>query len=157
MKRKWERVYLGIGSNAGNRKKNIKNALSFLTDTPELKIRKVSSLYETEPVGGPPQGKFLNGVIACITTLSPNKLIGSLKAIEKKMGRENTKVRWGPRIIDIDILLYGSRVLKTDKLTVPHPLLHLRRFVLEPLTEIAPKIKHPLLKKTALRLLREIS
>ena len=103
-------------------------------------VVKVSKLYETEPVGGPQQDKFLDGAAEVLTHLTPHELLALLKVIEKKVGRTQSKVKWGPREIDLDILLYGDVVMTEPDLVIPHPLLHLRRFMIEPLAEIAPDV-----------------
>ena len=127
--------YLGVGSNLGNRRKNIKKALDYLAKTKRIKIEKTSRIYETEPVGGPPQDKFLNAAIKIKTSLTPQLLLEVLKKIEKDLGRKNT-VRWGAREIDLDILLYGNKVIKIKNLVIPHPRMFEREFVLKPLREI---------------------
>ena len=127
--------YLGVGSNLGNRRKNIKKALDYLAKTKGIKIEKASRIYETKAVGGVPQGKFLNAAIKIKTSLTPQLLLETLKKIEKDLGRKNT-VRWGPREIDLDILLYGNKVIKIKNLVIPHPRMFEREFVLKPLREI---------------------
>lgn len=127
--------YLGLGSNLGNRKKNIKKALGYLAKTRGIKIEKTSRLYETEPIGGPPQGKFLNAAVRIKTSLSPQLLLKSIKKIENDLGRKES-VRWAPREIDLDILLYGDRIIKQKNLIIPHPRMFEREFVLKPLREI---------------------
>jgi len=127
--------YLGIGSNLGNRRNNIKKALDYLAKTKGIKIEKASRIYETEPVGGPAQGKFLNAAIKIKTSLAPQLLLKSIKKIEKDLGRRKT-VRFGPREIDLDILLYGNKVIKRRNLAIPHPRMFEREFVLKPLREI---------------------
>ena len=131
-------VYLGIGSNIGNRDNNIRQAVSLLKET-GIEIAAVSSLIETDPVGGPPQGKFLNGAIKIKTILSPQELLQTLKSIEQKLGRTKT-VKDGPRVIDLDILLYEDATISSDALTIPHPRMLERAFVIKPLNEIAPEI-----------------
>lgn len=119
---------------------------------------KVSSLYETEPVGGPPgQGKYLDGAAEIRTSLGPHDLLKHLKQIELKAGRTPSDVRWAPREIDLDILLYGDMVIDDSELTVPHLLLHKRLFMIEPLAEIAPGALHPILKKTALEIMKGLA
>jgi 2-amino-4-hydroxy-6-hydroxymethyldihydropteridine diphosphokinase len=127
--------FLGVGSNLGNRRKNIKKALDYLSKTKGIKIEKSSRIYETEPVGGPPQGKFLNAAIKIKTSLSPAILLKALKKIEKDLGRKKT-VRFGPRQIDLDILFYANKIIKTRNLVIPHPRMFEREFVLKPLREI---------------------
>lgn len=148
--------YLGIGSNLGNRRKNIELALSHLKRERSIKVRKVSRLYETEAVGGPPQGKFLNGVIELDCKLSPQKLLSRLKNIELKLGRTKLQKKWQPRTIDLDILLFGDLVLREKNLEIPHPLMDRRIFVLKPLCEIAPQVVHPLKKKTIAELFKKV-
>ncbi|MDD4894266.1 MAG: 2-amino-4-hydroxy-6-hydroxymethyldihydropteridine diphosphokinase [Candidatus Omnitrophica bacterium] len=127
--------YIALGSNLGDRKKNIKKALGHLAGTKGIKIEKISRIYETRAVGGPPQGKFLNAAIKIKTSLSPQLLLKTIKKIEKDSGRRKS-VRWGPREIDLDILLYESMIIKTRGLVVPHPRMFEREFVLKPLREI---------------------
>jgi len=143
-------VYIGIGSNLGDRLANIDKALSLLSS--KCKIIKKSSIHETEPVGYKEQGKFLNGVVSVETELKADELMEFLLDIEKKLGRIR-EIKNGPRIIDLDILFYGDEVIDSDKLIVPHPKLHERLFVLEPLNEIAPEFIHPVLKKSVKELL----
>ncbi len=127
--------YLGIGSNLGNRKKNIKKALDYLSKAMGIKIEKVSRIYETKPVGGVRQSKFLNAAIKIKTLLTPHVLLGTLKKIEKNLGRKKA-VRYGPREIDLDILLYGNKAVRRKNLIIPHPRMFKREFVLKPLMEI---------------------
>ncbi|MDD5596151.1 MAG: 2-amino-4-hydroxy-6-hydroxymethyldihydropteridine diphosphokinase [Candidatus Omnitrophica bacterium] len=128
--------FLGVGSNLGNRKRFIKLALEKLSKLKGTKIIKVSRTIETKPVGGPPgQGEFLNACLKIETSLSPSALLKNLKNIELELGRKKT-VRWGPRSIDLDILLYGNRIIKRKELKVPHPKMLEREFVLRPLLEI---------------------
>ena len=134
------KVYLGLGSNLGDRAANIKKALQLLES--QMELTAVSPLYETEPVGVKKQPLFLNAVCAGQTTLAPQALLEFVKGIEKKMGRTPT-VRFGPRLIDIDILFYDDLVLETPTLQIPHPRLTRRAFVLVPLAQIAPHLVHP--------------
>lgn len=127
--------YLGLGSNLGNRRGNIKKAMNYLEQTKGIKIEKTSRIYETQALGGLPQGKFLNAAIKIKTSLNPLLLLETLKKIEKDLGRKKT-VRFGPRQIDLDILLYGNEIINTKKLIVPHPRMFEREFVLKPLREI---------------------
>ncbi len=128
--------FIGIGSNLGDRRENIKRALKFLKKTDGLRIKKISKLYETVPIGGPPQGKFLNGAIRIETNLSPLKLLNILKDIERKIGRKKTRTHNQPRPIDLDILIYGNNRIKTRYLEIPHPRMREREFVLRPLSEL---------------------
>jgi len=134
------RVYLGLGSNLGDRAANLHEAIRRLSD--RVTIQQVSSLYETEPWGLADQPKFLNAACGGETSLSPHELLEFTQSIERDMGRVPT-TRWGPRLIDIDILLYGDTLLDTPDLTIPHPRLTERAFVLVPLAEIAAEVIHP--------------
>ncbi len=127
--------YLGIGSNLGDRRRNIKKALDYLAKTKGVKIEKASCIYETVAVGGPPQGKFLNAAIKIKTSLSPLSLLKAIKKIEKNLGRKKT-VRYAPREIDLDILLFADKIIKRKNLAIPHPRMFEREFVLKPLREI---------------------
>jgi len=127
--------YLGVGSNLGNRRENIKKALNYLNKTKGIKIDKISRIYETKPLGGPAQGKFLNAAIKIKTSLTPQLLLENIKKIEKDLGRKST-VRFGPREIDLDILFYGDKIIKRRGLVIPHPRMFEREFVLKPLREI---------------------
>ena len=146
--------YIALGSNMGDREKNLKEALKYIAELPETKIIKSSAIYETEPVGEPKQRPFYNAVLKMETSLDPERLLQKLQEVEKTFGRVH-KQKWGPRTLDLDILLYDQQIIATDKLTIPHPLMAERAFVLEPLAEIDPEAYHPVLEKTAAELLRE--
>jgi len=137
-------VYIGIGSNLGNREKNCLDALKIL-EKKGIVVKKKSSLYETAPWGVTDQPRFMNMVVEVETELEPHKLLRTLKDIERQVGRGET-FKWGPRIIDLDILLFNDLFLRNDILQIPHPLMHKREFVLKPLCEIASDKIHPLLK-----------
>jgi 2-amino-4-hydroxy-6-hydroxymethyldihydropteridine diphosphokinase len=147
-------VYLGLGSNLGNRQKNLDLALDLLSQ--RMQIKKISSVYETDPVGNTDQPLFLNLVCQVNTMLAPQELLTLVKGIELKLGRMPGKVN-APRTIDIDILLYGNKTMKSRKLTVPHPRLTERAFVLVPLAEIAPEAVEPVSGKTVRALLDAIT
>ena len=138
-------VYLSLGSNVGAREENLHTAISKLREIGELVA--VSSFYETEPMEVTNQPWFLNCAVAVKTGLMPKQLLSRMLKIEQEMGRRRS-VPKGPRTIDIDILLFGNSVIHTSQLDVPHPALHRRRFVLEPLAEIAAQVRHPALKRT---------
>ncbi len=140
------KVYLGLGSNLRGRRKSIKRAIALLMKNPSIRVKKISSFIETEPEGIKEQPFFLNGVVEIETDIPPSLLLKLLKSIEKTLGREVAR-RWGPRIIDLDILLYGGLIIDNDNLKIPHPLLTERNFVLAPLKEIAPEVIHPILGK----------
>jgi len=151
-----ERVFLSLGSNVGRRPDNLRRALVLIAAEPGISVVRVSRLYSTSPLGYTAQREFLNGVLELRTRLSPRELLGRLQGIEKRMGKE-TPFRNGPRRIDIDLVLHGNRVVRERDLSVPHPRLHRRRFVLEPLAAIAPRAVHPVLRRTAARLLAELA
>ncbi len=137
-------VYLGLGSNLGNRQGNLDQALKLLSQ--RMQVGKVSSIYDTEPVGNTNQPRFLNLVCEVKTRLTPEGLLTMLKGLEQMMGRRSKTGE--PRIIDIDILLYADKVMQTKDLEIPHPKMVDRQFVLVPLAEIAPDVVHPVTKKT---------
>lgn len=146
-------VYLGLGSNLGDRQENINRALEYLSQ--RLRFDKKSSVYDTEPMDNPSQPRFLNMVCRVTTTLEPKMLLAVIKGIESKMGRLPAPTS-SPRVIDIDILLYDDRVVDTPELKIPHPRLAERAFVLVPMAELAPDLQHPVLKQTMKDLLRMV-
>lgn len=148
-------AYIGIGSNLGNREKNCEHAISLLLEQ-RITVRKRSAMIETEPWGVADQPKFINMAIQIDTTLAPEDLLNLLKDIESRVGRTEV-TRWGPRIVDLDILLYNSCVIDSRNLQIPHPHLHDREFALRPLADIAPEIIHPVLGKSIRTLLRELT
>ncbi len=137
-------VYLGLGSNLGEREHNLRKSIELLEQR-GITVRKRSALFETKPWGVSNQPSFLNMALEVETSLAPRDLLIVLKSIETGMGR-GEGVRWGPRIIDLDILLYNHIILDEDALKIPHPYMHEREFVLRPLSDIAPDVVHPLLK-----------
>ena len=137
-------IYLSLGSNIGNRKKNLEKAIAEISSN-NISTIKVSSLYETEPVG-PKQRNFYNIAGKFKTNLNPKELLKVLKQIEQKLGRTKT-YRWGPRVIDIDILFYGRQIIKSKNLIIPHKEIINRVFVLVPMNEIAPNFVHPIYRK----------
>ena len=149
-------AYIGLGSNLGDREAMLDKAVRCLREEESLQVRKVSSWYFTEPVGGPRgQEEYLNGVIEVVTNLGAQELLDRLLAIENRLGRKRGP-RWGPRCIDLDLLLYGEEVIRTEGLQVPHKLMHEREFVLRGLAEIAPEIRHPVLGKTARQMRQKV-
>ena len=151
------RVFVGIGSNEGDRLALILRAVKALETTPGVRVVALALIQETEPVGGPPQGRFLNTVVELETTLEPRTLLGGLQTIEQRLGRRPSSQRWAPRPLDLDLLLYEDRRIEEPELTVPHPRLHERRFVLEPLAQLAPDLRHPILGQTMAELRDGIS
>ena len=139
-------AYIGFGSNIGDRLAHIQNAIQTLSKTEGITLKKISAIYTTDPVGYEAQAQFLNGVAAIQTSLSPLSLLHTLKDIETAIGRKH-RIRWGPREIDLDILIYEDVCVQTEKLVVPHPEMHLRSFVLVPLAEIAPDLVHPVFQE----------
>jgi len=142
-----QHVFLGLGSNVGDREEYIEQAVFLLGKLKGVEILKRSSNYETQAEGNVEQPPFLNAAVEIKTALPPQKLLKHTHDIENALGRER-EVEWGPRTIDIDILIYGNLILSEDELQVPHPLLHERMFVLMPLKEISPNFPHPVLEKS---------
>lgn len=150
------KVYLGIGANLGDRGKNIHGALELIKEHIGP-VKKASSLYETEPWGFKSENDFLNMVAEVETRLKPSGLLGRILMIEAQLGRLRGEKKYTSRLIDIDILLYGEKILEAKSLVIPHPKLHERRFVLIPLSEIMPDLVHPKLGKTIKALLKGCS
>ena len=146
-------IYLSMGSNLGDRQKNLHEAISALTQS-NVRPKRVSAIYETEPIDFTDQPWFLNCVIEAETELPAPELLRSLRAIEARLGSKKEFAK-GPRLLDIDILLYGAETIDTPELQVPHPRMTLRRFVLAPLAELAPQLRHPSWTATAAELLAQ--
>jgi 2-amino-4-hydroxy-6-hydroxymethyldihydropteridine diphosphokinase len=146
-------VYLSLGSNVGDRGANLKSAVEELEKLGSVEA--ISSFYETEPVEFINQPWFVNCAVKLTTEKMPRQLLSALLGIEQQMGRRRTQKK-GPRVIDIDILLFGNSVIDTRGLTIPHPAMHQRRFVLDPLAEIAPEVRHPVFKRTMRELRDEL-
>ncbi len=149
------KAFIGLGSNLGDREANLRQALEHLALTPETTVVRASSLYDTEPVGALDQPHFLNAVAQLETQLAPRQLLWNLMLIERRLGRVRTQ-RWGPRTLDLDLLLYEDAVIDEDDLQVPHPELPKRSFVLVPLVELDPMLLHPATGETMLALLQRL-
>ena len=153
-----ETVFIGFGSNVGDRVDFCDRAVTLLSLLPHSKVMGISLLYETEPVkdhAQPGEGWFLNGVLQLETDITPKSLLATLREIERSLGRDEEN-RSGPRTIDLDILLYGQRVINEPDLVVPHPRMHQRRFVLMPLSELHPLFVHPIFKRSISQLLTAV-
>jgi 2-amino-4-hydroxy-6-hydroxymethyldihydropteridine diphosphokinase len=151
-----ETAYIALGANLGDRQANIRAALAKLEQTPGVNVTKVSTLMENPAVGGPADSPpFLNAAAELVTSLTPTGLLAALLAVEQSLGRVR-EMKWGPRAIDLDLLLYGDRVVDAPGLSVPHPLMHERTFVLQPLVQIAPDVVHPASKRTIRELLDDL-
>jgi 2-amino-4-hydroxy-6-hydroxymethyldihydropteridine diphosphokinase len=145
-------AYIGIGSNLGKKKENYLEALARIAKIPGTRIVKESSLYESEPLGEAKEW-YVNGVIQIETELKPDLLLQKCKNIERAMGRKKVRKRWRARVIDLDIILYNNLRLEKGGLKIPHPEMHVRKFVLIPLSEIAPQVVHPVMGMTISELL----
>jgi len=148
-------AYIGIGSNMGDRQAYCEEAVRLISRFPKTSLIKVSSLYETAPLEMVAQEWFINLVASVRTTLSPEELLQACQEVEQFLGRKRS-VHFGPRTIDLDVLFYADRIIHEADLTIPHPRAHERRFVLEPLAEIAPEFEHPEFKKTVSQLLEKV-
>lgn len=156
IKRGWHQAYIALGSNMGDKKAHLDFAVDAFSSLPGCQVLKVSDYIATEPYGGVEQDEFLNGALLLKTWLSPEELLEKIHEIELSQGRERL-IHWGPRTLDLDILFYDDRILDTEDLTIPHPEIQLRDFVLEPMEQIAPWLRHPVLNKTIRQLRRELN
>ena len=150
------RAYVGLGANLGPREVTLLRAVDLLAAEPRIEILAVSRLRETEPLGNTDQPEFLNGAVAVETSLSPRELLDALLRAEQELGRTREGERWGPRTIDLDLLVYGDEIVDEPGLCVPHPRLHERRFVLEPLVDLEPEVAIPGVGKAA-ELLKQLA
>lgn len=149
--RSWHTAYIALGSNLGDKEHNLNMALNYIKASEDIKITKIANTYETEPVGYLEQDTFLNTAIEVKTLLSPKELIDFLLNTEKLLKREHI-IKWGPRTIDLDVILYDNIVTSDEEVIIPHPRMHERLFVLDPLCDIAPYVVHPLLNKRMIEL-----
>ena len=151
-------AYIALGSNLGDRGETIMMAIKMISEIAGIKVRRISQFVETNPAGGPAdQPKYFNAAAKIETYLSPHQLLKELQDVERALGRRRRdEQRWGPRTCDLDILLMGQMVVQSEELTIPHPRMHERFFVLRPLSDIAADVVHPLLKKTIRALLDEV-
>lgn len=152
-----ECAYIGLGSNIGDRELKLLMAVAELGKLPGTRVTAVSDFYETEPVGGVPQENFYNAAVRLNTSLAPLELLDHLKRLETEVFKRVPSERWGARSMDLDILLYGDRIVESERLTIPHPHLAERRFALKPLADIAPDLVHPALGKTITELLQALT
>lgn len=154
IKRAWHTAYIALGSNIGDKQRYLEEAVRRMDELPDSKVVRCSRFYVTPPYGMVEQDDFLNGCLELRTLSTPEELLESLHEIEKQAGRERV-IHWGPRTLDLDILLYDDLVLEQDELCIPHVEMHKRKFVLEPLHEIAPYKRHPIYGKTVREMLEE--
>lgn len=146
-------AYLALGSNIGDRELNLLRAVAEIGKIPDVRITGLSGFYDTDPVSPVPQDPFINAVLCCEVSMEPHQLLDELQRIESGVFRRKRNIPQGPRTMDLDILLFDDLVISDDRLTIPHPRLHQRRFVLVPLTEIAPDLIHPLIRNSVKEIL----
>ncbi|MBI4342314.1 MAG: 2-amino-4-hydroxy-6-hydroxymethyldihydropteridine diphosphokinase [Candidatus Omnitrophica bacterium] len=151
------RVFIGLGSNLGDRLHHLSTAVRLLGTIPGIRVRELAPIIETKPVGGPAQDPYLNTVVELDTDLEPLALLDRCQAIERQLGRLPSAQRWVARSIDLDLLLYADQVIAGPRLAIPHPRLHERWFVLEPLAQLAPQLLHPTLHRTMAELLTTVA
>ena len=156
IERGWHTAYIAMGSNMGDRDKNLNSAIELINNSYWTKVTRISNFYETKPVGYLDQDKFLNGALEVKTLLSPKKLMEFLLGKEQDLKRERI-IKWGPRTIDLDILLYDNLITSEEEIIIPHPRMHERLFVLKPLSDIAPYIMHPVLNRRIIELVNMLS
>jgi 2-amino-4-hydroxy-6-hydroxymethyldihydropteridine diphosphokinase len=149
-------AYLALGSNMGDRELNLLRAVAEIGKIRDVRITALSGFYDTEPVGPVPQDPFINAVLRCDISLGPHQLLDELQRIETGVFRRNRDIPQGPRTMDLDILFFDDLVISDDRLTIPHPRLHQRRFVLVPLCEIAPDLVHPLIRDSVKKILESL-
>ncbi len=152
----WHTAFIGVGSNLGDKLENCRRAIVELTSDEAIRLIAQSSKYRTEPVDYEDQDWFVNYVVKIKTVLDPLSLLQVLKSIEHRAGRKRDTVRFGPRVLDLDIIFYEDVVMHTPQLSIPHPRMHKRRFVLRPVCDIDPHIKHPVLDRTVQSLLKNL-
>ena len=153
----WTTVYLSIGSNMGEKHQNCLQGIGLLNGLDHITVEAVSPFYRTKPVDFTDQDWFVNGALKIETDLDPDALMNQLKEIERELGQFEKTVRFGPRILDLDIIFYGEQFLETERVILPHPRMHNRNFVLTPLCDIAPEVIHPVLKKSVRALLGDVA
>ena len=150
------RVFIGIGSNQGDRLALISQAARALGAAEGTRVVQMATIRETEPLG-PPQEPYLNTVVEVETERTPEELLRALQDVERRLGRAPSPQRWGPRVIDLDLLLYDDRVIRRPDLSIPHPRMHERDFVLEPLAQLAPEVIHPVLRQSVASLRDQVA
>jgi 2-amino-4-hydroxy-6-hydroxymethyldihydropteridine diphosphokinase len=150
-------AFISVGSNIGDRNANCRIGIKGVGGSDGVILTGISRFYETEPVDFVDQDWFVNAAVRIETTLSPAQLLDTLKRIEKTAGRKESALRFGPRVLDLDIILYDDRVMNTDRLVIPHPRMHERRFVLTPVCDIDPAVVHPVLNRSVQAILSELS